>query len=179
MKKIPIYFNKSAFDNATEIFKQKTHIIKQMHLEFKKLLKTDENLVIDYTDAKQDFLNKLFEQKKEVNSLNVSAEKLADLLNLDTTHLEELQNEFRSVILSSEPSKDDFTTFAETDDEIEKFKLCAEIIKTAITAHETIKKLRPADMRNYLLPFAPLLIWNADESKLMPSPAFIKNSINV
>lgn len=179
MKKIPIYFNKSAFDNATEIFQQKTSIIKQINSEFKKLLKTDDTLIIDYSDLKKDFLSKLTEQKKEVNSLNLSGDKLAELLNLDTTHLDQLQTEIRSVILSSEPSKDNFTTFAETDAEIEKFKLCAEIIKTAITAHETIKKLRPADMRNYLLPFAPLIMWDPNESKLMPSHTFIKNSSNV
>jgi hypothetical protein len=66
MKKIPLHFNKEAFDLSQELFEEKQNIIKQIKIEMRRLLQTDEKN-IDYSNAKQsrykNHYSGLFEKK--------------------------------------------------------------------------------------------------------------------
>jgi hypothetical protein len=128
MKKIPLHFNKEAFDLTQDLFEEKQNLIKQIKIEMRRLLQTDEKN-IDYSRAKQFFLDKLAEQKKEVNPMNVSPEKLAYLFDMNLSVLESLEKDFEKVAAVVEPSIESFTSYAETDDEISKYKLLKLISK--------------------------------------------------
>ncbi len=174
MKKIPLHFNKESFDLTQELFDEKQNLIKQIKAEMRRLLQTDEKN-IDYSNAKQFFLDKLSEQKKEVNTMNVSPEKLAELFDMNLSVLESLERDFDRVAAIAEPKVDDFTTYAETEDEIAKYKLCTDVIKLIGESQSYILKIKPTNPRDFLAAFAPLLIWSITEEKLIPNPAFIKN----
>jgi hypothetical protein len=178
MKKIPLHFNKESFDLNQELFIEKQNLIKQIKIEMKRLLQTDEKN-IDYSSAKQFFLEKLAEQKKEVNTMNVSPEKLASLFDMDLTILESLENNFKKVAEVVEPSIESFTTYAETDVEITKYKLCADVIKLIGESQEYIQKIKPTNPRDFLAAFSPMLYWSINDEKLIPHPAFIKNNFDV
>ena len=175
MKKIPLHFNKEAFDLTQELFEEKKNLIKQINIEMKRLLQTDEKN-IDYSRAKQFFLDKLAEQKKEVNTMNVSPEKLADLFDMDSSVLESLEKNFEKVAEVVDPSIEAFTTYAETDDEITKHKLCADVIKLIGESQVYIQKIKPTNPRDFLAAFSPMLVWNINDEKLIPNPAFIKST---
>ena len=175
MKKIPLHFNKEAFDLTQDLFEEKQNLIKQIKIEMRRLLQTDEKN-IDYSRAKQFFLDKLAEQKKEVNPMNVSPEKLAYLFDMNLSVLESLEKDFEKVAAVVEPSIESFTSYAETDNEIAKYKLCEDVIKFISESQSYIKKIKATNPRDFLAAFSPMLIWSINDEKLIPNPAFIKNT---
>jgi hypothetical protein len=179
MKKIPIEFNNHAFENAQKRFEQKTNIQKGIGVELKKLLHTDpEGNGFDFGDAVNQFYALLEQQKKEVNTLNVSGEKLADLLGMNVRPLEELQNQFLKVKDAEKPQVENFTTYAETETEIQRFNDCIEAIKGINKIAPYIAELKGSFLQYpFLQSFNPLLVWNNETLKFNPNPAFVKNQL--
>ena len=175
MKKIPLIFDKENFTKSQELFEEQQNLIKQINAEMKRLLLTDEKN-IDYSNAKHFFLEKLAAQKKEVNTMNVSPEKLADLFDINLTTLESLERDFDRVAEVVEPTTEAFTTYAESNDEIAKYKLCNDVIKLIYDSQEYILKIKPSNPRDFLAAFSPMLFWDYNIEKLIPHPAFIKNT---
>jgi hypothetical protein len=177
MKKIPIEFNEQGFENAQKRFEQKTNIQKGIGVELKKLLHTDpEGNGFDFGDAVNQFYALLEHQKKEVNTLNVSGEKLADLLGMNVRPLAELQNQFLKVKDAQQPQVEKFTTYAETEIEIQRFNDCIEAIKGINKIAPYITKSRGIFLQYpFLKCFSPLLVWNSKTLKFNPNPAFVKN----
>jgi hypothetical protein len=179
MKKIPIDFAKERFENAQKLFEQKTKIQKGIGDQLRKLLNTDpEGIEINFGDALNQFHALLEHQKKEVNTLNVSGEKLADLLGLNTNELVNLQQQFLKVKDAQQPKVENFTTYAETEIEIEKHNACIEAIKGINAIKIYITESRGGFLQYpFLKAFSPLLSWNPETLKFIPNPYFIKNRL--
>jgi hypothetical protein len=113
-----------------------------------------------------------------VNTLNVSGEKLADLLGLNTNELVNLQQQFLKVKDAQQPKVENFTTYAETEIEIEKHNACIEAIKGINAIKIYITESRGGFLQYpFLKAFTPLLSWNPETLKFIPNPYFIKNRL--
>lgn len=173
MKKIPLHFRKESYDLKLQSYQRKLQLQKEIENEFKKTIEAP--TTIEYCDSLNCFYKMLEIQKKEQNSLGLTGEKLSELLSIDTSNIKQLQSEFIKLAMVENPSVEDFTTYAETTEEIEKYNMCIGLIKGINVAKNELQNIGTFNHFKIFKAFAPLLVWDSEELKFIPNNVFIKN----
>jgi hypothetical protein len=169
IKPIAIYFAEQEYKNHLKKFEAKKEIEKQITKEFKKLLNSQLDPA-NFENVIDDFYSCLEIQKKEVNTMNLKGNKLASLLDIDVNRLLSLQSQYNLLIVD-EPKEEDYTTYATQPEEIERYNIAMEVIKT-------INKAKPYTSTNGNLiatinAFAPMINFSHREQNYQPNIQFI------
>jgi hypothetical protein len=175
MKKIPIEFRKSGYDLKMKAFNNKSYLKKLISKEITQLIGIDPADGFNYSNTVKEFFSLLEQQKKEVNSLGLVGEKLAELLQIDVTKLKELQSEYIKVSYAILPSIEEFTLYAETEKEITKYNDCIALIKAIQTAKIHLDVLGDYNHFKIYKAFIPMLTFDGELQKIVPNNEFIKS----
>lgn len=173
-KRIPINFRKEQYEARLQNFNQRISLQKLILNEIKKLTGADP-IEVEFSEAVKSFYKILEVQKSDVNSLGLSGEKLSDLLGIDLRNLGELENEYKKVQLAELPSIEEFTTYAETPIEIQKYTDCIALIKAIQTAKLHLDGIGSFNYFKIYKAFLPMINWDSRLQKFEPNNQFIKN----
>jgi len=174
-KRIPIYFDTIRFEKLNELFWTKVGLQKKIEQEFKKLLAKPDISNIDYSNALDEFHKQLEVEKKEQNTLHLPGDKLAGLLSINTTNIASLQVEHAKVKDAVEPIAENFTQYAQTSEELNKYAVCIEVIKALISAKPFTNNYYNHVTTNRM--FNPLIYWDSKSLQYIPNHDFIKNNM--
>jgi hypothetical protein len=171
-KKIAIDFNKIDFENQLQKYDYFESCKKAIDKEVNSLLE-EPIQVNEYSNCVDEFYNALELQKKEVNNLNLSPIKLAEVLERDTTRLKAMENEFRKLKPAEKPDEENFQTYAETPEEIDRFNNCVNLMKVI----ETFKQYGIKPNINLNRAFNNLIAFDLITNEIKYNIDFIKNGI--
>lgn len=169
MKKIPLQFNKKAYDLKMTTYKNRLELEKSIIKEIS-LLTGEWPIDFDFTNILTSFFGLLEIQKKKQNSLNLSGEKLAELLSINTANLKSLQLQYEATDGALEPNVEDHTIYAETETEVAKYNDCVSLIKAIKSAEKHIIY----NHHKLYMALKPMLVVGKNYS-LVPDIEFIKS----
>lgn len=175
MKKITLEFDKHAFDMATDVYNEKMAIIDNIETIAKNHL--DINIKVDKSTDLKDTIYKAIEDKhKAQNLLNLTGEKLVELLQININpilegakHLESFDN----IEKGTPPAVESFTISVENEHELKRYNFAVKVIDTIKEAKALTNDSR--DNSVYMRAFAGILKFNLEKMELEPSPTFVKN----
>ena len=151
-----IYVDKSAFEKALSRYTKKKEVEQKIKAEVKKLLPKYRITTKFFNDVENNFYDALAECYKDKNAMNIKPRKLATLLDLNTRMLEVLAIAYRPLMKVQSPTIDQYTTYAETKEELEKLAVCEKLLKT-INAIGSNVKIYPNELERA---FSRVLIFN-------------------
>jgi hypothetical protein len=157
----------------SESYATKIDLQKKLNAEFKKLLTNPDLESLDYSAALDEFHKQLEIEKKEQNTLDLPGDKLAELLSIDLTAIRVFQSRYINVKDAIQPKADDFTTYAESPDELKRHAVCIEVIKALNSAQPYINNYYNHVTINRM--FNPLILWDSKSLQYTPNYIFIKN----
>ena len=169
MKKIPLQFLKKQYDLKMTTYKNRLEIEKKIIKEISFLL-GEWPIDFDFTNVLTSFYGLLEIQKTKQNSLNLSGEKLAELLSINTANLKSLQLQYEATDGAEEPNVEDYTIFAQTELEIQKYNDCVNLIKAIKSAEKHIVY----NHHKIYMALKPMLSIG-DNYSLVPDIEFIKS----
>jgi threonine synthase len=173
IKPIAIYFAEQEYKNHLKQFEAKKEIEKQIVKEFKKLLNSQLE-PIDFENVIDEFYTCLELQKKEVNTMNLKGNKLASLLDIDVNRLLALQSQYNLLIVD-EPKAEYYTTYATKPEEIERYNVAMDVIKTINKAKAYTSNF--GNLTATLQAFSPMLNFSHLEQNYTPNIQFILNTL--
>ena len=145
MERTVLYTNEGAFQNAIDEYAEKKQIESKVKDEVKKLL----NIKIKadfFEDIELNFFNEIEKAYPNYKELNIKATKIPELIDMDISKLKSLTEGYhrknKSGIIVKEvknPSISEFQVLAETDDEINKYKVAHKFIDAAKELEKTFK----------------------------------------
>ena len=145
MERTVLYTNEGAFQNAIDEYAEKKQIESKVKDEVKKLL----NIKIKadfFEDIELNFFNEIEKAYPKYKELNIKATKIPELIDMDISKLKSLTEGYhrknKSGIIVKEvknPSISEFQVLAETDDEINKYKVAHKFIDAAKELEKTFK----------------------------------------
>ena len=169
MKKIPLKFNKNTYDLKMATYKNRLELEKSIIKEISFLL-GEWPIDFDFTNVLSTFFGLLEVQKNKQNSLNLSGEKLSELLSINTANLKILQLQYEATDGATEPNVEDHTIYAETETEVAKYNDCVSLIKAIKSAEKHIVY----NHHKLYMAFKPILAIG-DNYSLVPDIEFIKS----
>ena len=125
MKKIEVHFNKNQYSKDSLQFNKKLSIAQLINDEVRRLSKSDADLKLNFLESP---LSSFFDLMAVAtpNPMNLSGEKLVELQELDISQLKKLCNEWETVKDLKKPKKSDYTIYAQTKEQINKYNKAQE-----------------------------------------------------
>ena len=115
IKKQPIYFNQHGYDHQLKNYGHRKQLEGFILTEFNKIGVKRFSFSKDILET---FYTAIEERHKENNPLKLSGRKLCELLEIDDTLIKNHSLQFKNYIDVTKPRKDNFTLYAETDEEL-------------------------------------------------------------
>lgn len=171
-KPIAIYFAEQEYKNHLKQYEAKKELEKQIVKEFRKLLNSQLE-PLNYENVIDEFYTCLELQKKEVNTMNLKGNKLASLLDIDVNRLLTLQSQYNLIIVD-EPKEENYTTYATKPEEIERYNVAMDVVKTINKAKPYTSSI--GNLTATLQAFAPMLNFSHLEQNYTPNIQFILNT---
>ena len=170
--KQPIEVNKQAFAKAVEVYGNKLQAIKNIKDEVRKFIpkaRIDDSFL---DDVMNNFYDLLLVKYQKQNTLNLRAEKLAELLEFDLSNLIQYTNTYYELKNIESPSEATFTTYAETDEEIKRLTHVQKLIDTIEDIETQVGvKAYPFDVAKA---FRRILTFNVRTNTYEPNARWIK-----
>lgn len=117
------------FNNAKTIFEKKKIAKNQMYAELSKLIdETVEPTESIENNPLQYFYDYLLEKYKDSNPMNLKANKLVDLLEIDLAKFKDTISKNNAIPNVPEPKEEDFKIYAETPEELARLKLSTDLV---------------------------------------------------
>jgi leucyl aminopeptidase len=175
MDKIILSFDKDAFEYARAMHSEKLACINVIEAVAKKEL----DLTIDVTDSVtlKDKIYKAVENKyKKENLLNLSGEKLVELMQLDLKPIFEVARIFHNydaVDKNNKPTKEQFTLTVDNDADQERYNHALKVIELINETRKLTNDVR--HFNSYVSPFGKIIKLNSSYDALEPLPSFVKS----
>ena len=133
-----IFVDTDGFNREQSSYNKKKQLEQNIRFVVKKLTKQLTNSEF-YKDIPTNFYKAIEKAYKDSNPMKLKGEKLVELLEVDTTELFKLNNDYQQVKNAVEPSLTSFTIYAETRGEIAKYNACNDLIEACKTMEMYIK----------------------------------------
>ena len=172
-KQTPIYFDEQSYNQHLKEHQAMLETKKQMIKEFKKLLNSQLEPT-NFENIVDEFYSCLELQKKEVNTMNLKGNKLASLLDINVSNLLALQSRYNLNTIV-EPTTEQYTTYATTSEELEKYNICLEVIKAIDKAKKYTLSI--GNLNTMTQAFSPMIGFNHLTQSFVPNVGFIKNNL--
>ena len=170
-KKI-IEVNKQEFAKAVEVYGNKLQAKENLKKEVRKFIpkaRIDESF---YEDALNNFYDLLLVKYQKQNTLNLKAEKLAELLELDLTKLKTETANYNKLKNIESPNEAAYTTYAETEEEVNKLVKIEQLINLIYEIENELGvKAYPFDVATA---FRRILKFNVRTNKYEVNARYIK-----
>ena len=159
-----------SYQEAFAEFKEKQSIEEKLILEVSSVLGAkviELNFKVALAFTNEQILSKY----KSKNVLNLSIDKLKFVLDLDTSKIETLQQEWLKLQNIKEPSIKDYQIKAETDEEIYRYETAMELIN----GFAKFGQIQHVYYGQILQAIQGVFIFNHSENKLEVNSNFVKN----
>jgi hypothetical protein len=124
-----VFVDKQGFAIELQVYSNKIETQKKIKSEVRKYLPKFRINDAFFNDVLQNFCNELTETYKKQNTLNLSGEKLAQLLEFDLSNLINYSEAYKKLKHIKSPSIDKYTIYTETEEELKKLNICNSIIE--------------------------------------------------
>lgn len=177
-KKIILKFDKTEFAHAEAMFNEKIRAIEKIKL----IAKNGFDLDIEVTNSnslKSNVFSAIETKYKKQNTLNLSGEKLTELMQINLDPIFEAAKIFHgydAVDLDNKPTEEMFTISVDNDNdkEMERYNFALKLIDTL--KEHMIFSNNHFSLGHYLNLFRNILILNSDINQFEPLPAFVKGN---
>lgn len=174
MKNQVVKYNHQEFKKALEVFDKKIATEIAIEKEFTSLIENFEySLKALLESPKEYFYTSLEAAYQDQNSLKLSGQKLAELMQIDASELLRLANGYESLRSVKKPSKEAYTEYAETPDEIKRLDYCKSYISMINSFEKDFGRVFPKEA---ILSHSPQVVFfNFRANQYEPNLNFVKN----
>ena len=123
-----VFVDEAKFSQDLEVYSNKLTAIQNIKKEIKKFIPNCKFNDEFFNNVLDNFYSSLLLKYKKQNTLNLRAEKLAELLEFDLSELKKNISDYENVKDTVSPSIDSYTLYAESDDELMRLDLCEKLI---------------------------------------------------
>jgi hypothetical protein len=167
-----IFIDSEGFNRKQAEYSKKKTIEQNIKFLVKKLLKINISSSF-YKDIPANFYKAVEKAYKDSNPMNLKGEKLVSLLDMDTTELFKLNSEYKAIKNAKEPSMTEFTIYAETSQELAKYRACNDLIDACKTMEMYIK-IFPVNIQHAT---KNAVLFDLRKNKLVANHHWIKNTM--
>lgn len=164
-----IYIDSEGFNRKQADYNRKKQIEQNIRFLVKKLTKQTTSAEF-YKDIPTNFYKAVEKAHQNNNPMKLKGEKLVALLDIDTSEIFNLDRQYQSVRKAIEPSLTEFTVYAETQEQLDKFNACKEFIDAYKNLEPHIK-LYPMNM---IQGTSSAVKWNTRKNELEVNHRWIK-----
>jgi hypothetical protein len=174
MEKQVVKFNYQEFKKILNVFDKKIELEIALREEFGVLLKDYSYDQRAYLSSPLDYFYASLEVVyKKQNTLSLKGEKLAELMQINTSNLMRLSNEYNSFRDVKKPTKEEHTQFAETPEEIKRLEYAKSLIALIKTFENGLGRVFPKEA---ILSHSPQVIFfNFRDNSYEPNLNFVKS----
>ena len=172
IEKKEIFVDTDAFNRKQSDYSKKKTVEQNIKFLVKKLLKINIAPAF-YKDIPANFYKAVEKAFKDSNPMKLKGEKLVELLDIDTTDLFKLNSEYNALKDAKEPSLTEFTIYAETSQELAKYKACNDLIDACKTM-EMFIKVFPVNIQHAT---KNAVLFDLRKNKLIANHHWIKNTM--
>jgi leucyl aminopeptidase len=175
MDKIILSFDKDAFEYARAMHSEKLACINVIEA----VAKNELDLTIEAIDSitlKTKIYKGVEAKYKKTNLLQLSGQKLVDLLQLDLQPIFAVARTFHNydaVDKDNKPTKEQFTLTVDNDADQERYNHALKVIELINETRKLTNDVR--HFNSYLLPFGKIIKLNSSYDALEPLPSFVKS----
>lgn len=168
VKRVPIYFNETGYNHELKNYTNKKSLEELIDQEFN----IEKQYKVDFSkDIMEQYYAMICEIYKDKNTLDLSGNKLCDLLEIDNSNIISLSSRYRPYSDVVKPKKDTFTLFAKTEKELYKLDYAKRLIKIL---NESKEQIPNTHLTVYLQTFKEV-INRGYNSEFIVNPHFIKS----
>lgn len=174
MKKIVLNYDNSGFEFANSMFTEKNNLIKAIQDIAKNTLDLEVE-VKDSLSLNENIYKAVEIKYKSQNLLNLTGEKLVDLMQIDLSPIFEasrLLSSYDGTDENKQPTKEMFTLTVDNDDELLRYNHAMKCI-SVINETKQLTNDR-GNFNNFFFAFGRIVRTNATGVELEPLPAFVK-----
>tara|TARA_R100001443_G_scaffold25905_1_gene38959 strand:+ start:1024 stop:1575 length:552 start_codon:yes stop_codon:yes gene_type:complete len=129
VKRKAVFVDTQSFAKSLEVYSKKVTAMQNIKKEVRRLIPSAHLDQKFFNNVMKNFYEILLAKYNKENTLNLRGEKLADLLELNLNNLKKYSDIYDEVKNIKSPTEDTFTTYAETDAELNKLDLCERLIE--------------------------------------------------
>jgi hypothetical protein len=176
MNKEVVKFNHQEFKKAIDVFDKKVATEMAIDAEFTRLIKDYDYSLKSLLESPLDYFYASLEVVyKKQNTLSLKGEKLAELMQINTSNIMRLSNEYNSFRDVKKPTKEEYTQFAETPEEIKRLEYAKSYIALIKTFENGLGRVFPKEA---ILSHSPQVIFfNFRDNSYEPNLNFVKSII--
>lgn len=173
-EKIILEFDQRGFEYASAMFNEKNNLIKSIQ----QVAKNELDLIIEISDSKtlkENIYNAIEKKFKVQNTLNLTGEKLAELMQLNLKPIFEASRllvSYDEIDKNTTPTKEMFTISVENEKETERYNHALKLIETINKTRSLTNELPALNM--YLIVFKSVIRLDGTGNNFEPSPMFVK-----
>ena len=167
-----IFVDTDGFNREQSSYNKKKQLEQNIRFVVKKLTKQLTNSEF-YKDIPTNFYKAIEKAYKDSNPMKLKGEKLVELLDIDTTELFKLNSEYKAIKDAKEPSLTEFTIYAETSQELAKYRACNDLIDACKTMEMYIK-IFPVNIQHAT---KNAVLFDLRKNKLIANHHWIKNTM--
>ena len=172
-----ITIDQRGFAKEIEVYSNKIQAKQNIKKEVLKLIPKYRINESFYDNVMDNFYKALLHKYQKENTLNLKAEKLAELLELDLSNLKRFNEVYTKLRTVVSPSEETFTTYAETEEELTRLKQCEKLIETIYDVElKTGVKAYPFDV---MKAFRRILNFNVRTNKYEANTYWVKTGKNI
>lgn len=168
-KKIFLEFRQNEFNNAVAQFGKKQIARNELLTELSILINAPGELTESIEADPMQFYNAwLLNEYQERNPMNLNANKLIDLLEIDLTNFKNAIVKNNAIPNIPEPIEEDFKIYAETPEEMARFKLANDLV-------DVIQRTKKICGFVNLASFKPIIFFDGGTNEYAVNKDFIKS----
>ena len=164
-----IFVDTDGFNRKQADYNRKKQIEQNIRFLVKKLTKQTTSAEF-YKDIPTNFYKAVEKGFAKSNPMKLKGQKLVGLLDIDTSEIFNLDRQYQAVRKAKEPSMVEFTVYAETKEQLDKFNACQKFIN-AYKELEPHIKLYPMNMMQGT---SHAVRWNMRKNELEVNHQWIK-----
>jgi len=171
-KRKAITVDQKKFAEDLEVYSNRLTTIQEIKKEVKKYIPKFKFNNDFFSDILNNFYSGLLHKYKKENTLNLRAEKLAELLEFDLRKLKELVANYDKLKDVKSPTIENYTTYTETPEQLTRKEQCEKLINTIYEVEEsTGVKAYPFDVTKA---FRRILDFNIRTNKFQANTYWVK-----
>ena len=164
-----IYIDSEGFNRKQADYNRKKQIEQNLRFLVKKITKQTTSAEF-FKDIPANFYKAVEKGFEKSNPMKLKGQKLVMLLDIDTSEIFNLDRQYQSVRKAIEPSLTEFTVYAETQEQLNKYNACKEFIDAYKNLEPHIK-LYPMNM---IQGTSSAVKWNTRKNELEVNHRWIK-----
>jgi hypothetical protein len=172
IKKKVISINQQSFNIDLKRYETKKDLENKIKIEVETLVPKAKLTKDFYSDIMNNFYKIVEYSVKDKNLMEIKGLKLVTLLEIDFSNLYAMSEKYQKVKSTTKPNINAFTTYAETEEEINRLSLCEKVINHLKEITEIGHSVYPVNIKQA---YNGMLNFDVRNGSIVPNAHWIKN----